>query len=182
MLKNIFALLLIVFALSSCSKTESSVSSTRAAKIIDQSLATELQSQRENATEEINQVDSRATELMMILNDLYTNDNPTIREKYGEVMAAQVEFIQSKSHYEMERSMFVDKMLNLAAEVSSRDQFKEDASKMIEELRRQGDMYMNATRNLLQAMKNAGVENPMLEEMLAPAPPREGDHAEEVHN
>lgn len=167
MYKTLIALLFVAFAFSACnSDPKSQVSSTKTNKLLDNEIALEIQQQKEEILRELNQIDSRVVEINLLINEVYSMDNPEMKEKYSELMAMQAEFYQAKSHYEMEKSMFIDKVMNEIVAANSKEDLRARANKLFEELKHQGDMYMNAGRNLLNTMRAAGIESPLMDEIM----------------
>jgi hypothetical protein len=176
MYKTLIALLFVAFAFSACdSDPKSQVSSTKAARLLDQDMAYEIQKQREESMRELNNFDSRFVEALMLINETYTSECTSLNEKYAELMMAQAEFFQNKTHYEMERNMLIDKITNIVATANSKDEVKEQIAKVLEDVKHQSEIYLNSGRNLLGAMRNAKIESPLIDEMLAPAMNEEGD-------
>jgi hypothetical protein len=170
MYKTLFALLFVAFAFSACdSDPKSQVSSTKAARLLDQDMAFEIQKQREESMMELNNFDTRIVEAIMLINEAYSAECTSINENYTELMMAQAEFFQAKTHYEMERNMLIDKIINEVANGNSKDDIKEGINKLFEDLKHQSEMYLNSGRKLLAAMRNANIESPLIDEMLAPA-------------
>jgi len=171
---------MLAFAFASCNKQESSVSSTRTSKLVDIALAEELQKMREESNNEVHQFESRISELLMTLNEEMFKDNPQVKEKYMPVLNAEMQMFQAKAHFDMERSMFIDKMMNQLANANSREEVKKNGEQLIQELRQQSQMYMESCRRLLGEMSNVGMESPLIEELKHAGPHVEGDVAGSV--
>lgn len=168
MIRNLAVLMLIVFSLSACNDPKSSVSSTKTAKLLDPALAIEIQKMREESSQELHQFESRMGELIMTMNESMFGEMPDVKAKYNDVLAAQMQMLQTKSHFDMERMMFVDKMMNQIATANSKDEVKKNSESLINELRQQSEIYIQSYRNLLDAMHNAGIESPLIDEMMMP--------------
>lgn len=170
-----YALLLsLSLSIVSCNSNESSVSSVRTAKLLDQALVDELQKMREESNSQIHQFESRLPELTVMINETYFQENEALRTKYQGVSNAMMELLQTKTHYDMERNMFVDKMLNSLANATSKDDIRKNGLMHIDELRNQGQLYLNSYQKLLSELQKAKIETPILEELMRVAPHVEG--------
>ncbi|MBI3142265.1 MAG: hypothetical protein HYZ16_05520 [Bacteroidetes bacterium] len=167
-------LLIISFSIFSCNSKESSVSSVHAAKLLDQALVDELQKMREESNSQIHQFESRLPELTIMINEVYFMENAELRTKYQGVSNAMMELLQTKNHYDMERNMFVDKMLNSLSNATSKDEVRKNSLMHIDELRNQGQLYLNSYQKLLAELQKAKIETPIIEELMKAAPHVDG--------
>ena len=167
-MRIVLSFILAAVILTACNEPKSSVSSTKTSKLLDENMALEIQKMRESSTERLNQYESRMAELMMTMNEAILSEAPDVREKYQEVYSAQMQLLQTKSHFDLERMMFVDKMLTQIATANSQKDLEERAKKLIEELNQQSEMFLQSYSGLLDAMQNAGIETPLIEELMKP--------------
>jgi ferritin-like metal-binding protein YciE len=85
-----------------------------------------------------------------------------------------MELLQTKNHYDMERNMFVDKMLNSLSNATSKDEVRKNSLMHIDELRNQGQLYLNSYQKLLAELQKAKIETPIIEELMKAAPHVDG--------
>ncbi|MBI1185389.1 hypothetical protein GC194_14050 [bacterium] len=164
--KHLILLMSVAIGFSACDQQKSSVSSTQQAKLLDNTVVDEIQQKREEGNAEVNQFESRMPELMMVYNEEILKNQPDLQAKYANMMNAELRLFQAKMQYDMEKSMFIDKVLHQVATANSKEEVRNNAEALINELRQQSTMYIESCRNLINEMKNAGIDNPLLDDML----------------
>lgn len=147
-----------------------STSSSRMTRIIDKEVVAKYGQITSELNNSINSFEPRLPELLVMMNAEITSICPEQMMKYQEVMMAQTEMIQMKSTFDMERLNFTNQLLSAAAEASSKEELVGRIQDMVGSMERSSIMYSEAFTKLLITMQEAGMESPLIQEMLAESP------------
>lgn len=164
-LKSILTITGLSLLLWSCGQPTSSVSSLKTNNLVDTELADEIRKMREESNNELHRFESRLGEIFINVNQGIFESQPELRNKYTAVLDAQMHLIQSKAQFDLERNLLIDKLLSRIAEAKSKDEVKQGAEMLVEEMRQMSSIYLESYQKLFDAMQETGIETPLMDEL-----------------
>ena len=163
----LFSVLALVFT--SCDKKPEGASTARMTKLLDVDLVNRYNELVSKSTEKVEMYESRMAELILMTNaEMLANCGENDLE-FQELINAQSEVIHMKTVFDMERFNFSNQILILAANAVSKEDLLKKVENSVVALDQSAVMYTEAFVKLLISMDQAGLESPLIQELLSEA-------------